>query len=52
MDEPRDYHSKSDREGQISDDVKWNLKYGIYETKTGSQTENRLMVAKGGYKES
>ena len=30
--------SKSDRERQISDDVKWNLKYGIYETKTGSQT--------------
>ena len=30
--------SKSDRVRQISDDVKWNLKYGIYETKTGSQT--------------
>ena len=32
--------SKSERGRQISDDItyKWNLKYSIYETETGSQT--------------
>jgi len=44
---------KSGREKQISYGITytWNLKYDtnelIYETETDSQTENRLMVAKG-----
>jgi len=44
---------KSGREKQIAYGITytWNLKYDtnelIYETETDSQTENRLMVAKG-----
>ena len=54
MDGPRDCHteiSKSDRERKISYGITniWNLKYDtnelIYET--GSQTQNRLVVANG-----
>ena len=52
----RDYHtkrSKSERERQIPYDIAymWNLKYDtnefIYETETDSDTDNRLLVAKG-----
>ena len=44
--------SKSERERQIPNDITfmWNLKYDtsehIYKTKTDSDTENRLVVAK------
>ena len=56
MDATRDYHtkwSKSERERQIPYDITymWNLKYAtnepIYKTKTDSDTENTLVVAKG-----
>ena len=56
MDATRDYHtnwSQADRERQIPYDITymWNLKYGtnepIYETEIDSQTEIRLVVAKG-----
>ena len=56
MDGSRDYHtkrSKSERERQIPYDIAymWNLKYDtnefIYETETDSDTDNRLLVAKG-----
>ena len=56
MDGARDYHtkwSKSEIERQIPRDITymWNLKYDtnehIYETETDSQTDNRLVVAKG-----
>ena len=56
MDGPRDYHtkgSKSERERQIPYDITymWNLKYNtnepIYKTETDTDTENRLVVAKG-----
>ena len=56
MDGSRDYHtkrSKSERERQIPYDIAymWNLKYDtnefIYETEKDSDTDNRLLVAKG-----
>ena len=54
MDAPRGYHTnKSERERRMAYVVTymWNLKYGtnelIYKTETDSQTENRLVVAKG-----
>ena len=51
MDEHRDYHtkrSKSERERQMPYiTYKWNLKYDTNEQKQ-TDTENRLVVAKGG----
>ena len=52
MDGFRDYHtkwSKSDRERQIPYDItyKWNLKYDTNEHIYETETENRLVVAKG-----
>ena len=56
MDEPRDYQtkqSKSERERQIPYDIThmWNLKHSrnelVYKTESDSQTENRLVLAKG-----
>ena len=56
MDGPRDYHtkgSKSERGRQIPYDITymWNLKYDtdqhIYETKTDTDIENKLIVTKG-----
>ena len=57
MDGPGDYHtnqSESERGRQIPYDItyRWNLNYGtgdhIYESKSNSQIENRLVVAKQG----
>ena len=57
MDGPRTYHTKwdeSERERKITYDIThmWNLKYDTnelnYEIETNSQTENRVVVAKGG----
>ena len=54
MDEPRDDHTKSERERLISYDITymWNLKYDteecIYETQTDSQTQRTdLWLPKG-----
>ena len=52
MDGPRDYHtkrSKSSRERQMPYDIiyMWNLNYDTNEHIYKTETENRLVVAKG-----
>ena len=50
-DEPRDYHTHSERERQIPDDITymWNWKYDTDELiyKTEADIKNRFVVGKG-----